>query len=237
MVWEEQIDNDNARSYVRATNPLHPPSNVSLAGINMPKSGVSLLEFNGDGALFAARSDSTPSTVWIWSIKSPSAVACLIHHSPIRSISWHHHILDFLLLHCAIDDPVVHLWKASWDSPKVLSLDLGKSGGKKEITWLFTDKRNYSRLMIGDAQNYTTAELDENGEILQPFKSSRPIDLSPDSRFDEGNSLDLSPVKLAHDGARISFPAESPGDPGQWSGMSEELDDTFHYRNPAKLTV
>ena len=237
VVWEEQIDNANTRSYVRASQPSHPPSNISLAGTGTPKSGVSLLEFNANGTMFAARSDSTPSTVWIWSTKSPSAVACLIHHSPIRSIHWHHSVSDLVLLHCAIDDPVIHLWKPSWDVPRALSLELASSGGRKEATWLCTDKRNYLRLMLGDAQTYTLAELGEDGELLQPCKLSMPIESSPDSRFDEGNSLDLSPVKLACEGAKINVPTESPGDPGQWSGMSEELDDTFHYRHPAKSTA
>lgn len=83
--------------------------------------------------------------------------------------------------------------------------------------------------MLGNAHNYATLSLSADGAIL-PEKESRGIlDTEPDDRFDEGNSMDLSPIKLSQEDTTTKFPNVSPGSSDRWGG-SDDLDDTFSYR-------
>ena len=158
-VWEEQIQNSQARSYLRIVQPSAPPSQSSRFGIRGAITGVSLMEFNIDGTLLAARSDSTPSTLWIWSVKSKAPVAVLVHHAAIRTIHWHPTITDLILIHCALDSPIAHLWSSTWETPKILDVTLDKNGGRMEASWLFTEAHEHCRLLIGNAQNYTVVSV------------------------------------------------------------------------------
>lgn len=231
-VWEEHIDNAKNRQYALATKPSHPPPSSSFTSIKIPKIGVSLIEFNADGSFFATRSDSMPSTVWIWSQESLAAVACLVHHAPIRGIQWHPNSHDMLLIHCAVDQAVVHIWRASWSTPIILDARLDKSGGRMEACWVSTAPGEPPRLMINNANNYTVISLNQHGSILPEVPAEETICSEPDDRFDEGNSMDLSPVKVPHDDAGTKFPADFDSS-DRW-GWAEDLDDTFHYRRPLK---
>jgi len=84
-------------------------------------------------------------------------------------------------------------------------------------------------MMIGNALNYTTFSLSADGAILQEIDPIGTNNSGPDDRFDEGNSMDLSPVKLSQEGITTKFPNISPGSSGRWGG-SDDLDDTFSYR-------
>lgn len=57
--------------------------------------------------------------------------------------------------------------------------------------------------------------------------------------FDEGNSLDLSPIKITHDETlevHDDF-GDDNGDSGLGFGLGNEMvDDTFHYRRRIKAT-
>ena len=186
------------------------------------------MEFNRKGTLLATRSDSTPSTLWIWSLTSQSPIAILIHHAAIRSIHWHPRVDDLLLIHCALDHPIVHIWKSTWDTPKVLNLHLNTIGGRLKACWLLTETHELSRLMVGNAHNYCTASMNTDGGLLPTTVTlEATIDQGPDDRFDE-SLIDFSPVKLPQ--------ADLNGYPGRCS-LSDEVDDTFQYKHPAKLVA
>ena len=233
VVWEEQIDNAGRRSYTIATQPSQPPPSTSFASQKVAKTGISLVEFNADGTLFATKSDRIPSTIWIWSQDLRVAVACLVHHSPVKSIQWHPSRSDLLLLKCGVDKPIVHIWNTSWRSPRILELRLDKIGGKIEACWVFSREREHAKLMVGNPHNYTVITLTTDGEILPAVAAGETANSGPDDRFDEGNSMDLSPIKLAQAGTTIKFPAGCPEDLVQWGGTGD-LDDTFQYRRPSK---
>lgn len=133
------------------------------------------------------------------------------------------------MIHCAINQAVVYVWKMSSSSPHVLPFHLERTGGRLEACWISTVAHESPRLMLGNAHNYATLSLSADGTIL-PEKEFRGIlNTEPDDRFDEGNSMDLSPIKLSQDDTTTKFPNVSPGSSERWGG-SDDLDDTFSYR-------
>ena len=93
--------------------------------------------------------------------------------------------------------------------------------------------------MISSAHRYTTACISPDGEIIAetiPLEAAAiSLEAGPEDMFDEGNSLDLSPIKISHSTVEVS--AFGDGDEGSGSGFGfteEMLDDTFHYRRQLK---
>lgn len=226
------------RSYIVAPQPAYPPTQISLSAADNSRTGISIMEFNRGGDLLATRSDAIPSTIWIWSIKTSTAVAVIIHHSPVKKIQWHPTTADLLLMQCAINEPVIHLWRASWELPQVIALHLDRFGGKMDASWLQSEMDDVPRLMLSTTQNYTTAQIISNGQgILQPLKV-RSFGAGPENMFDEGNSFDLSPVKLPPYGEPTEVLDGYSGheQPGHWD-FSDDVDDTFHYKHQDKAEV
>ena len=141
-----------------------------------------------------------------------------------------------LLLKCGVDKPVVHIWNTSWRSPRILELRLDKIGGRIDACWVFSREREHPKLMVGNPHNYTVISLTVDGEILPAVTAEEIANSGPDDRFDEGNSMDLSPIKLAQAGTTMNFPVECSRDLGQCGG-TDDLDDTFQYRRPSKLAT
>jgi hypothetical protein len=77
------------------------------------KQGISLLAFNADGTLCATRDDSTPSTVWIWDLKSLKPRTILIQYAPVKALLWHPHDPSRLLVQANHDAPAVYLYTAT----------------------------------------------------------------------------------------------------------------------------
>lgn len=193
------------------------------------------MEFNTHGTLLATRSDSTPSTLWIWSMSSPIPIAVLIHHAAIRSVHWHPTVSDLLLVHCALKNPIIYLWKSTWETPNILNLHLDKIGGKMEACWLFSDTHEQSSFMIGNASNYTVAQLDLNGHLLPSQNLQQASERGVDDRFD-GSLVELSPFKSPHSNPTFGSEEDVHGQSSQW-GMTDDLDDTFQHRRQTKVTV
>ncbi|MCJ1467897.1 hypothetical protein MMC07_006522 [Pseudocyphellaria aurata] len=209
-VWEEQISASEERSYVMASPPTCPPAQSIDASFS--NTGVAFIEYNIDGSLLATRDDTTPSTVWIWSPQSPSAVAILIHHSPVKKVWWHPSIVNLLLIQCDLVDPVAHLWNAAWEAPKVIKLPLDKLDGKIEAKWLFDEAIDLHMLMLGNAHNYVIGHISPDGELASLPDEIETTGAGPEDMFDEGNSLDLCKV-------------------------SDEVDDTFRFRRHAESSI
>ena len=185
------------------------------------------MEFNHESTMLASRSDATPSTLWIWSLISRSPIAILIHHAAIRSIHWHPTTGDLLMIHCALDYPVVFVWKSTWDAPKILNLHLDTIGGRIEACWVYTEPHEHSRLLVSNSDNYCLASMNDSGELV-PFPTlEEPVDQGPDDRFDE-SLIDFSAVKLSY--------SNTNGHLGQWN-IADEVDDTFQHKHPVKLPV
>ena len=240
-VWEEQVNASKERSYVAAPQPASPPTSQSLAKLNSATHGVSVIAINSDESMAATRNDFIPTTVWIWSLTTCTVMEVLIHHSPVKQIIWHPSQSDLLLIHCAIPEPAVHLWKTTWHAPRIVSLPLPRRG-RLEASWLKKSSDDTFNLLITSAHHYTTGRISSDGEVLLEAISpeaaaAAAVSIEPgaEDMFDEGNSLDLSPIKISHSTVEVSGYENGDERSGSGFGFTEDmLDDTFHYRRHVK---
>jgi WD40 repeat protein len=113
-VYTEHIDGQGNRSYMLTSQPVTPPkAPLEKNETALMKQGISLLAFNADGTLCATRDDSTPSTVWIWDLKSLKPRTILIQYAPVKALLWHPNDPSRLLIQGNHDAPAVYLYTAS----------------------------------------------------------------------------------------------------------------------------
>ncbi|KAL8806483.1 MAG: hypothetical protein Q9200_005010 [Gallowayella weberi] len=233
IVWQEELGHSRSRSYAQATQPAGLPSQGAFKA-KARQTGIALMEFNASGDLLASTSSDTPSTVWIHSLQSSRPLTSLIHHSPMKALYWHPVLPDLLLMHCAIPEPTVHLWRASWHNPKILSLPLQAPIGKLQVAWLSCGNDKVRFLLSSNDQSAIGQISYEGEEVPWHPEGDSFARMGPEAMFDEGHSIDLSPVKLQANG----LPANTPT-----VGLTTELDqatevqDTFHYRHPKQTAA
>jgi len=240
-IWQEQLDTSRARSYTTAPQPANPPTSTSLSKASQPTHGISVLAFDSDGSLLATKSDSMPTTVWIWSLQTGAIVAILINHSPVKHVSWHPTESGLLLIHCAIPEPALHLWKSTWEAPQIVTLPLGRASGRLEANWLLSPVDSQFNLLLTSSHHHITSLLFSSGEIVPRApgfsEGGKSTAAGAEDMFDEGSSLDLSPIKITHDETlevHDDF-GNANGDSGLGFGLGNEMvDDTFHYRRRIK---
>jgi WD40 repeat protein len=113
-VYTEHMDGQGIRSYVLTPQPITPPkAPLEKNETSLMKQGISIMAFNIDGTLCATRDDSTPSTVWIWDLRSLKPTMILIQYAPVKSLQWHPHDVSRLLIQTTHDSPTVYLYTAS----------------------------------------------------------------------------------------------------------------------------
>ena len=147
-------------------------------------------------------------------------------------------------MQCAIPEPAIHLYKATWDVPRIVKLPLDRIGGRLEAHWLQSPDSESYALVISSAHQYVTAQISRNADVIsavgesdQEFKS---VGTGAEPMFDEGNSLDLSPIKITRDETLEVYGGYDGGNEHSESsfGMDNEMvNDTFHYRRHVKATV
>ena len=90
--------------------------------------------------------------------------------------------------------------------------------------------------MLGNTEQYTTGQFTEDGEDDCGQASSESLnDLGPEDMFDEGNSLDLSPVKKDR-GYAILDDTPALGLSTQL-GYTSTVEDTFHFRRQSQAVT
>ena len=230
-IWEEQIKANGERVYACVKVEASPPTSSTLTKSNPPKQGISVLQLNRDGTLLATKDDAAPTTVWIWSMQTGKPVTVLIHHSPVKYLSWHPRQNDLLLLHCSHQEPLIHLWKATWIMPLGITLPMHPVKGRLEAQWLESDVNEYFKILLSSQTQTIDGSISLAGDLLSEtsdqgstFRSSGE---GPEDMFDEGNSLDLSPIKF---GTTEQFDF----DDGGFGVTDPAIDDTFHYRRHVK---
>ncbi len=229
-VWQEEIGPSRTRGYAEAKQPATSPSNESFRSVKEGDAGTSILEFNIDDTLLATKCNDTPSTLRIVSPQSGKLVAALIHHAPIRAIRWHDRHADLLLIQCAIRDPTIYVWRASWSSPRIFSVSLKPPFGRLTASWLCSDEGNI-RYMLTNSEQLAFGQFTPDGAESQANRDF--IDgLGPEDMFDEGHSLDLSTARMLENDTMADDTA-APGLSTQL-GFTSAVEDTFHYRRPSQ---
>ncbi len=118
-------------------------------------------------------------------------------------------------------------------------LPLPRIGGRLEASWLESSSDDNFNIMVNSAHQYTTARISSDGELIEdampPEMAVASIDPGAEDMFDEGNSLDLSPIKISHSTVEVSGYEDGNDHSRSGFGFTEEmLDDTFHYRRHVK---
>jgi hypothetical protein len=249
-VWQEQVSASGQRSYITAAQPMCPPTVTSLPTDPNPKVGISTIAFNNpDGTLIATRSDSMPTTVWIWSLKLLSPFAIIVQHSPVRSLLWHPTIPNLLMIQCSNDQGVTYLWSSAWERPRIVMAPLDRSLGKHDAKWIrprtprsevpppysgypspgYAEAIQDSRpmMMSGDSGNYFVGYVEEEeGFESRQLPQKSPNGVTGKEPADYFSKMPQSPRNIGNlDGTPSS--SGSSRTPG---GVTEEVDDTFQYR-------
>jgi hypothetical protein len=210
-VYTEQVDATGMRSYAVTQQPATPPkATVEKSETGLMKHGISVMAFNRDGTFCATRDDSTPTTVWIWDLRSLRPAMILIQHSPVKSLQWHPTDPSYLLIQTTHDAPTLYLYSTpslsssisnpnsnSYSSnsnaypapPFILSLssNITKSAGtlptKWTTNWLITAPDKRPVFSIGHQQGYVLVWPEGKDQILR-FEREEGGDESDDSLYD-----------------------------------------------------
>ena len=147
-------------------------------------------------------------------------------------------------MHCAIPEPAIHLYKASWGFPRIVKLPLDRIGGRLEANWLQSPIAEFYGLMISSAHQYVTAQISRNADLISAVGESglgfKSVGTGAEAMFDEGNSLYLSPIKIPRDETLEVHGGYDGGNEHSESsfGMGNEMvNDTFHYRRQVKAAA
>ena len=108
----------------------------------------------------------------------------------------------------------------------MIYLRLDRPGGRTEVSWLLNETKDLPTLMLSNLHNYVTAQIMSNGEGIVQSLKSHSFGAGPEDMFDEGNSFDLSPIRIPQENSEGSFGHDESGN---WN-HSDAIDDTFHYR-------
>ncbi|KAL8947606.1 MAG: hypothetical protein Q9222_006132 [Ikaeria aurantiellina] len=227
-VWQEEIRPSLTRGYTEAKQPTEPPTLESSASKKVKTPDMAIMEFNLDGSLLAFVDRATPTTLRIYSLRSGKLLTALVHHSPIKLFQWHHEVADLVLIQCSVAQPLLHFWRASWSTPKIFALSLQAPIGHPTAYWLSTHN-DQLRFMLSNTEQLATCQCTLGGDEVTWQPNADSGNLGPETMFDEGNSLDLSPYKAIDEEA---FAGVTPAlGLSTQLGHSLEVDDTFHYRH------
>jgi len=158
-------------------------------------------------------------------LDSLAPLAILIHHSPVKNIQWNPQDPCLLLIHCTIEEPIIHIWHSTCEIPCALSIPISRPGPKVEASWAYSSGPENPAIMLTNAYNFAVRRMQEDDAettVEEPSKVSF-AGLGPEDVFDEGNSMDLSPIKLSHEHYEAGF--GMGGD-----DFDDDVDDTFDYR-------
>ncbi|KAF2843548.1 WD40 repeat-like protein [Patellaria atrata CBS 101060] len=185
-VWQETVSTSSPRRLTMAPQPFTPPIAPTTPSDSSLKQGVSLISFNSDGTLVATRSDSFPTTVWIWDLTRLTPLTVLVQHSAVRQLLWHPSRSELLLTHCTQDEPIIYLYDSMKTVPQLLSLasHFTKPGPRQDARWLHRSSSQRPGIMFSDTRSYMLV-WPEGREVMQVPKSLK----TPDKEDESEDSL------------------------------------------------
>jgi WD40 repeat protein len=227
-LYQEEISAASVRSYTAVSPPTSLPAPQPTQTSTHIIPAVTNCSFDPQGNVLATISAANPTSVWLWSLGNFKPLAILIHHSPIKSLQWHPSASELLLIHCAISQPLVHLWSSTWQIPRILDMPLEKPGIRTNASFVTTPVDSPVSVMLDNSRNLAVRSLATREEMFASSGMTVPAikGFGPEDAFDEGNSMDLSPVKFTAD----DFLAGGAGEGETRWNMSDSMDDTFDFR-------
>jgi WD40 repeat protein len=182
-VYTELVDSSGERSYSFTQQPVTPPKATTEKGDTGMKQGISIVSFNLDGTLCATRDDSTPSTIWIWDLRSLRPKTILLQYATVKSLQWHPSNPSLLLIQSVHDSPTVYLYSVPELSnsssspapgpPQILNLTksiakpTGPLAAKWDAKWLATPEDKKPALVFGHQQGYVLVWPEGKDKILR----------------------------------------------------------------------
>lgn len=183
VAYTEEVDGNDNRSYSLTQQPVTPPKATVEKGSTIIKQGLSILAFNKDGTMCATRDDSTPTTIWIWDLRSLRPRTILIQYAPVKSLQWHPLDPSLLLIQSTHNSATLYLYStpplsassSSFTSSPPEILDFSDSIAKPadsvpvkwEANWLSTAVDKKPALLFGHQQSYVVAWPDGKDQILR----------------------------------------------------------------------
>lgn len=257
QVWQEQVitraqavlAKTEQRSYTPVTMTVHPPTSAAAPSSSTSvdaKSGTALMAIDNTGTLIASKTESMPTTVFVWDIASKLLRAVLIQHSPVAKLTWHPSINELLLIRCENDDTkgVAYLWEPSYETPKIIDFSTqlpdGRVMGKAVIRWLSTPPSEDNEedgqtpaLFFADTQDTLLASLSENEEDV-PWneEKAKAMDIYGQAEESPLNIVDMP----YHEDAGSELPSPEEAGNGTILTLGEEdmtegdMDDTFDFK-------
>ncbi|KAK9479004.1 hypothetical protein V1514DRAFT_292862 [Lipomyces japonicus] len=237
---EQPISGPNYTKYERVRSlPVSPPKIKTTPVDAPPKTGVGILEFNHNGTFLATRYDATPTTLWIWSLKTePVPVAVLVHVRRVRMVEWHPLNPNLLLITTAdsktsddsyvnydmaevgdANDCCVRVWNIGWRAPVLFNVP--KVGNVfSSVTssnWINTPISEYNiENNQGDSDESNTSDLSIRKRILICNKAAFTI-----GYLDDENEVEDDETKVQRliDGVQQQ----------EWAEVTTQsyVDDTF----------
>jgi WD40 repeat protein len=254
-VYTEHVDGQGERSYMLTAQPATPPkAPLEKNETALMKQGISLLAFNADGTLCATRDDSTPSTAWIWDLKSLKPRTILIQYAPIKTLQWHPHDPSRLLIQTTHDAPAIYLYNAHTFShstsssssqappPTILNLSqhITKLSGAQPVRWTTwwlsasADKKPF--ISLGHQQGYVLVWPEGKDQILRFDEDDEHSD---DSLYDILTGRTPVPrLRNAEDDEADMDMDMDTGEDGKGNSVNtvDALDDTFRAKRTRSHT-
>lgn len=163
-----------------------------------------------------------PTTVWIWDVERMVSKAVLVQHAIIKRLLWHPTDPNSLLVQCAQDEPIIYLWDASGDHPRMLDASRCNIPGRLEARWMHTPACRKPIIMVGNTHGFALAfpdgRDDESGEGVVASEMS--------GRATEEDDLFLHLSSIA-----------SPIGGAGTSEIDAQVEDTFLHRQHAMLNA
>ncbi len=247
QVWQETvltraqatIAKVEQRQYNSVTAVVCPPTatqapSSSSSASTEPKSGTTALTIDASGTLIAIRTESLPTTVFIWDIASKLLKSVLIQHAPVAKLTWHPTINELLLIRCAGEDTrgVAYSWDPSFEVPKIVDfggqLPEARVMGKSIVRWLSSEDtedgaEGIASLFFSDDQDAILACLGEDAEGV-PWGESKagPVDIY--------GQADENPLNLVDDGQDVGQEEDATIMSLSTENAGSEMDDTFDFK-------
>lgn len=174
-VWRESYTNSGDLEYIDGLNSA--AFTVTTDSSGHPR-GISILSFDAGGDLLATVDQSRPNVVWIWSLRTPISLRCiLVHEDPVRQLSWHTTEAELIIVTSNSTVPAVRLWTLSSD-PVIAGVPISRNdSGKYEVTRVKSSEDQGSKFWFTTPDDCILGSLTrENGKtqfnILHSVKAS-----------------------------------------------------------------